>query len=364
MKLTVDPESHIVLDRNIHPVYGLAHYPRIKQLREKDFILFFQANILGGNIYYTKSHDLKSWDEPQILFQSYSYASDEFGQDKRMFATCDAAVLKNGDIIAVCSFRADQGYRTQPNNNGLVIKRSSDLGKTWSKPEVIYTGTNWEPHILQISTGELHVYFTHTAPKIVMHGFCSFRRSSGTALLRSFDNGHTWVPFVTEPPYEAYRVAQMYVKTIDGVQHFTDQMPVAAELSDGSIALALESYDKYEKYHISLAYTHNNWDKPLEINEEGPTDRINYLYEGAGPYIACLASGETVLSYNLCGHFHLRLGDVTGHYFGDPLIVFPEIYGFWGSINVTDNNSLVVAFPRITKDNNNAIALAIVNLTV
>ena len=355
--------TYTYLDSSKNPLYGIAHYPRLKQLKDGRFMLIFQEGQLGGTINAAFSGDLKQWSAPKPVVSAYNMRIENGSIDKRLFMTADAAVLNNGDILLVCSYRREKQYAQNVAGNGLVMVRSCDGGITWTSPEIIYVGTNWEPHVLQLRSGEIHVYFTHTAPKIYYYGFNSLRRSSGTALIRSLDGGFTWIPQVTGEPYAAQRVAQQYVTDLDGVKHFTDQMPVAAELEDGSIALALESFAADRSYHLSMAYTHNNWQTALEMDEEGPEDRINNMCSGAGPYLVTLDSGLTALSYNDKVHFYICAGDKTGHHFDQPQIVFGHLSkGFWGSLLPLSGERVVACYPQVTNSNNNGIALQILKL--
>ena len=97
-------------------------------------------------------------------------------------------MLANGDILAFTAFRLKNGYRLNNLNNGIKMRRSKDNGRTWSAPEIIYRGTTWEPSAVQLSSGEIHVYFTSADPN---------KGDSGTALLRSKDNGATWTHVAT-----------------------------------------------------------------------------------------------------------------------------------------------------------------------
>lgn len=62
------------------------------------------------------------------------------------------------------SFRLNQGYRGDPQSNGIMMRRSSDNGRTWSTAQIIYQGTTWEPYALQLRSGEIQVYFTDSEP--------------------------------------------------------------------------------------------------------------------------------------------------------------------------------------------------------
>ncbi len=363
MHFVQEKGTYTYLDSARHPLYGIAHYPRIKRLLDGRFMLIFQADQLGGTIYAAFSGDLKQWSDPKPVVSAYNIRTEDGNLDRRLFMTADSVVLQNGDILLVCSYRREKQYAHNVAGNGLVMTRSCDGGITWSAPEIIYVGTNWEPHVLQLRSGEIHVYFTHTAPKIHAYGFNTSRRSSGTALIRSLDGGFTWTPDVKGAPYTAQRVAQQYVMNLEGVRHYTDQMPVAAELKDGSIALALESFAADRSYHLSIAFTHDNWQKALEMDEDGPEDRINYFCPGAGPYLVTLDSGLTALSYNDKKNFYVCAGDKTAHHFDAPVTVFGHLgKGFWGSLLALEGNRIVVCFPQVTNTRNNGIAIQIMRL--
>ena len=351
------------LDFKDSPLYANAHYPRLKQLKDGRFLLLFQDGTHGGAIYRAFSDDLREWSEPKAIIAPYHYRMADGTADIRLFMTEDAAVLENGDILMVSSFRAKENYSKRVEENGVVAYRSTDGGVTWTPPTVIYTGTNWEPHILVLKSGEIHVYFTMTAPKIYLHGFNTSRRSSGVGLVRSLDGGHTWVPQVSGPPYAAQRVMQQYVMELDGVSHFTDQMPVGAELKDGSIAVAVESFAADRTYSISLGYTHDNWADNLDINATGPRDRLNSIRSGAGPYLVTLDSGLTALSYNTKKDFFLCAGDETAHHFDPPVKVFGDFFkGFWGSLCSLPGERVAACFPQVTDTGNNGIGIQVLKL--
>ena len=154
---------------------------------------------------------------------------------------------------------------------------------------------NWEPYLMQLESGEVHCYFTHTAPYTYLYGYNNNIRSSGTALIRSFDRGVSWVPYITEPPYSADIVMQTYIGIENGKQFFNDQMPVAAELHNKSIMLACETLNLKKQFRISVGLSHDNWKTPLGREEEGPRDKFVTLTHGSGPYVAQMKSGETVV---------------------------------------------------------------------
>ena len=99
------------------------------------------------------------------------------------YVNMDAVVLPDGEILAVCSYRASSHY-DRGVGGGLKLIRSKDNGRTWSAPEIIYEGLNWEAYLLLLPDQRtIHCYFTDAIPQ---------SRNSGTSLITSTDKGVTW----------------------------------------------------------------------------------------------------------------------------------------------------------------------------
>lgn len=344
--LELDPKNYREIDAGFLDTQT-AHYPRIKKMRDGRYLLLYQGTQHSWDVYWTTSPDLKQWAPVQKLFASHKILD---GADDRCYATADACVLDNGDIVVVCSFRANKAFSTNMKLDGLMLRRSTDHGRTWGPEQVIYVGANWEPFVHQTGMGEVQVYFTHTAPKRVLE---DMKGSTGVAIIRSHDRGRTWVPDVREFPFAADRVAQQYTRTTDeGVQVFTDQMPSALQIRPrGRIALAMESHLANDDYMISLAYTTRNWPDKLEMNEEGPADRQDNIFLGAAPYLARFPSGESVLAYNQAGKQQVHLGDREARSFGDAESFLPG-NGYWGSIELIGPRQLVTTMMNSRSDGN------------
>ena len=237
-----------------------AIYPRIKKQAEDNYLMFYQDGQIGWNIYYSVSSDLVNWSLGFKLFNSVKIDVDGIEDDK-CYSTCDAIVLDNGDIMAVASFRSNKNFRKDNRFNGLAMRKSSDGGKTWSEEKVIYTGSNWEPSLLQLPDGEIQVYFTHSAPKNqpqIEAGVPTSQivASSGTAIIRSRDYGETWDPYVTEPPYAAWRVCQQYVETKNGIQVFTDQHAGCHPAQQHQHDRAGNRVEVHQRYERDLLHHH------------------------------------------------------------------------------------------------------------
>ncbi len=339
--LEMDKSSHYVL-ASPQLMAVQAMYPRIKQLSDGSYFLMYQQGQVASNIYYGLSKDLSTWDfvSTPIFARGPWMQYDGTTQDTGMFSSADAIVLSNGDILAFASLRLQDGYRLNTLNNGIVMRRSSDNGKTWGEPELIYRGTNWEPSALELSSGEIHVYFTSSDPN---------KGNSGTALLRSFDKGRTW--------QAVGKIIRQYAGTaVDGSgdRIYTDQMPVAIQLNGSErIAVAFESRfgrtgTSADKYHLGMAYSSDNWAAgAAQGDDDSPvaSERQNNLFLGqAAPYIRQFRSGETVLTCNIKNIFNIRIGDSQAYTYSDPMPTFAE-KGFWGAIEKIDEHTMVAVYP-------------------
>lgn len=331
-----------------------ANYPRLKKLYDGTFLLIFQQGLTAKDIYYAKSTNLLTWQKSETpLFANASMK--QYGTtttDQVLYSSADAIVLDNGDILAFAAFRLNNGFRLNDKNNGVMMKRSSNNGKSWSDTTVIFRGTCWEPSALQLSTGEVQVYFTKSN---VTTG------DSGTRMLSSTDRGKTWknVGFV---------VRQNAGKAADGsgTTIYTDQMPVAIQLNGSKdIAVAVESRfgrtgTSSDQYHLSMAYSSDDWASGgLTGSQEGPSDRKSNLFlNEAAPYLRQFRSGETVLLSGASSMCRIRVGNATAREFGDPMQVFNK-KGCWGSIEILDGHSAVVVFPNTTTASDGSAAASI-----
>lgn len=309
-------------------------YPRLKRLPSGKYMLIFQGAPQSLNVFYAFSDDLVHWDKvTEALFPKYAVTRPDGSADSRLNSSADATVLADGEIMAVVAYRSSAGYRTSPQENGILMRRSSNGGKTWSAAREIYHGTNWEPYVLQMPSGEIHVYFTDSDP---------VSGNSGTSLLRSTDNGLTW-------KYEGKKICQRSNRTYEGKPLYTDQMPVACVLNGtNDIAVAMES--KFNdangsiEYYISLAYSSDNFTSPLSETNEGPAERKSNMWVGAAPYLRQFPSGETVLTCNISSVFNMRVGDARARNFNEGFNVFKG-RGYWGCTDIVDGHTMVGTMP-------------------
>lgn len=342
------------------PRYNKAQYPRLKKKADGSYILFFQYATYGPHIYYAHSKDLVHWEDPEVLYNAehYRYQNENLpnGAGVTYFVNCDAVVLQNGDILTVTSYRNKEVYRDHPELAGIYLRRSTDGGRTWSAETSIYKGVNWEPSIIELSSGEIQIFFSQVSPGIARWGLKENRNSTGTAMISSADGGYTWTPNVTEAPWQAKIAFQQYVLEVEGSPSFTDQMSVVTELYDGSLAAVCESKDADKKFHISIIYSDAAWSDSPDYDKTGPADRQSNLFQGAAPYIRKMPSGEVVIGYGENNDYCLRVADGSARNIGAPLQAFSKA-GYWGSVEVTGANRLTAVYPAISEQNGNAILL-------
>ena len=327
------------------------NYARIKKLSDGSYILFNhyggQGNANGFDIYYATSPDLENWTGRGLFLERYVITNSRGKQDKRVFTNPNALVLANGDLVAFASYRANMSvkYEECQYDHGIVMLRSTDNGRTWSAPQEIYHGLNWEPHMIQLPSGELQCYFSESRQWIS-------GGHSGTAMIVSTDNGATWSPGLDQTPYRVIR--QHWYNSDKDATLYTDQMPVVVRLNDGDrLAAAVESsvscVNGNTSYAISFAYSDSEGQWPrLEGDETGPADRQNHLFNGAGPFLVQFPSGETLVSYGLSSHLNMRLGDAEARTFGEPFVALPG-RGSWGCMELNGSHEVIAAMRNSEK---------------
>lgn len=324
---------------------GYANYPRVKKMASGEYIMFWHGNRYGSRIWYSISSDLRNWSEPVMLFRPEFPILADGQQDVRRYVNMDAAVLPDGDILAVCSYRAEKHY-SQNMGSGLCTVRSSDNGRTWSEPHHIYEGCNWEPYLLCLPDGRIQCYFTDGIPQC---------RNSGTSVMVSSDNGFSWG--------EKIRVCRQFKYFYDGpnteytgTKIYTDQMPSFRVLNDGKTIFGfLEARMEHpvsnqgRSYCMMSAVWNDGLDwKDLGEESEGPARRATNAMRGAGGYVSAFPSGEVVISCTYEQLLKLKVLDHDGQcpsgttWSEDWLFPFPG-KGFWAGTEVDSPCTMVAA---------------------
>ena len=322
---TIGPEKLTVgsdlPDNQKHP-----SYPRIKRLQNGLFMMVYHGGLESGQwsrIWYVMGEDYEHWTTPRVLFEPY-YATVAGERPAVRFANPEILQLANGDILVVCAQRC-VGFRDVEGLNGVVMRRSSDGGKTWSEPKMIWNQQNWEPYLLELPDGRIQCFFTDSDHNT---------QNSGTAMVESFDGGKTWSgrKRVSRQYKYDYRTTDPDHVKYNGTRIYTDQMPVFKLLPDGKtlcgwlecrledpVPADCNDSESYKSYvDMSLVFNDGfDW-TALEGDAVGPERRKTNLFHNAGGgYVAVFPSGEVVLSCTSGKYQHLRMADATAQsYFG------------------------------------------------
>ena len=343
-----------------------ACYPRVKKMANGEYIMFYHGGEFGTRIWCTRSADLKRWTEPVLLYNAENITVNG-KQDVRRYVNMDAVVLPDGEILAVCSYRA-AGHYGEGIGGGLKLIRSKDNGKTWSSPKVIYEGSNWEAYLLLLPDQKtIHCYFTDAIPQ---------SRNSGTSLIISTDKGNTWseksyvcrqykydhfCPDHGSANSNAACPADCIKKDFFGQKIYTDQMPCFRVLNDGkTIAGFLEarletptnikgtSYCKMSMvYNDGLTWKDLGAPNKTSITE-GPSRRYSNIFKGGSGYMATFPQGEVIVSYNVDQKFKMKVldryaGGYGGTNFNEGWITPFNKFGYWGCLEVDSPQTLVAA---------------------
>ncbi len=362
---TVLPHVYLVKEAITYSDQWFACYPRIKKMANGEYIMFYHGGEFGTRIWCTISKDLKRWSEPKMLYNA-EHITVEGKADVRRYVNMDALVLPDGEILAVCSYRA-AGHYGLGIGGGLKLIRSKDNGATWSKPQIIYEGPNWEAYLLLLPDQKtIHCYFTDAIPQ---------SRNSGTALITSTDRGVTWTSkkcVCRQYKYDHFCPehgtadgnncpADCSKKDFFGQKIYTDQMPCFRVLNDGkTIAGFLEArletptnITGASYCEMSMVYNDGLEWRDLGLPDsknvsEGPSSRISNIFKGGSGYMVTFPQGEVIISYNVDQKFKMKVLDRHANRFGgsawsEGWITPFKKFGYWGCMEADSPQTLVAA---------------------
>lgn len=321
------------------------YYSRIRKINDNLYMMFWQSGLHAGDgnghdTHYATSADLKNWNYKGYLWQGHEVINCRNQKDKRYYTNANALVLKNGDILAVSSFRAIATYNfiACKSDQGIVIKRSSDNGATWHDEKVIYHGPNWEAHLMELPSGELQCYFSESRPWIG-------GSHSGTSLVFSKDGGKTWSPSLGSENYRVMR--RSWYSEDNKAYYYTNQMPVGIILNGTSqFAFSMEDVtarvNGKQSYFVSIVYSPENGEwKNLTGEEIGPSIRQNDIVSGTAAYLVQFKSGETVLGYaGMDEKFYTMVGDEKARNFSGNTMAWPY-RGGWPGMEIDTDHTLL-----------------------
>jgi len=237
----------------------------------------------------------------------------------------DACRLANGDIIAV--FYAGYGHVSLPNDawpkgGRICTVRSSDEGRTWTEPAVLYDDDidNRDPHIAQMSDGTLICSFFSLKPvdrSVSTRGF----KSQGVQIVCSHDGGKTWdteprtlapsgwvcsAP-VREMPDGTYILGVYHghecggvIRSTDKGKTWSDPIPIGKEaglpLDAETDVILLKDDTLYAALRSSTINMHYATSRDLGLTWS-PVQDIGF--KGHAPHLYRLSTGEIVLTHRV-----------------------------------------------------------------
>ena len=347
-RLEMDRSSEIVLGKDELKFATKPAYPRLCLMNDGAYILAWQETIPGRSddngryICYALSPDLKTWTPMGRLF-SNKMVENVFGQQsERMYSCPEFLNLSDGNLLCVCCYWNLSTYSRIEGraDNGLVLRRSFDNGRSWSEETEIFHGQCWEPFMLEQSDGRIQCYFSEARSWISS-------ANSGTSMVESLDGGNTWIPDLSSRPYRVMR-KKYWNPTWERFQ-YTDQMPVGVVLDDnGKMAFAMEDVDM-GNYSLGIVYSPDggNW-KKLQGADVGPSERIDSLSVNAtGPYMVKFPTGEVLVTFTrnkgLEWPLMYRIGNSSASAFGPERKAFDR--GGWSSACIDSENTVVLVAP-------------------
>ena len=277
----------------------------------------------------------------------------------------DACRLSNGDIL--CVFYAGYDHVSLPNQEyprgGRICSvRSSDEGRTWSQPQVLYDSPDddRDPHIAQLHDGTLVCsFFTYrsTAAGIEYDTKVVFSHDGGrtwsrraltvakgyavSAPVREIAIGRCLLGIYTEGG-ERYFAAVTSSK--DGL-HWSEPLPLSANcptlpdgsetdivrLKDGTLMAVIRS-DKVNMHYCLSRDEGRTWTPPQDIG-----------FPGHAPHLTRLSTGEILLTHRL-PHTALHISHDEGRSWEGPFVLDEVIGAYPATVELKDGSVLVVYY--------------------
>jgi hypothetical protein len=310
-------------------------YARMIELKNCKLITVYAA--ANGNTEMVYSDDKGDhWSAPIIVAKK--------ANNIRMDAP-DITALNDGSLMVCYNPRPPFRNSDTAKHFAIRISKSYDDGLTWKDDQLLYKAGYsfkdgcWEPAALQLPSGEIQLFFSN-------EGVYTNSDEQNISLLRSFDNGKTWI---TKPEIVSFRKGSR------------DGMPVPVYLAlTNEILFSIEDngFENFKPYTIRSTAA-NNWRETVTAISPYRTYALQdsleeKVYAGA-PYLRVLSNGNTILSYQSTlfrtgkhdvnnAEMVVAIGDAEGRKFTNATVPFkipPNTTALWNSIAVLKNNTVV-----------------------
>ena len=311
-----------------------ACYARMKELQDGRLIAV--TNNSDNIVVSFSSNKGISWTTPAVVATHPA---------KCHLFDAEVVQLSDGTIIIPYNIGTNTPY-SDDRHYGVLLNISTDNGRTWGSPINVYTagidfGTGcWEPAILELPSGELHLYFSDESP------FPGDNNDQCIQLTRSFDKGRTWSK----------------VETISYRPGARDGMPVPVIIGDSIIVTIEDSRWPGEQTFVPVTLRSSIEENWKGITIPATSNRRNQVIDyswtprtwGGAPYLCVLPWGETVLSrqaYHESGSYdvmnqYVYIGNEQARGFKAISQPFPDNAGSkvsveWNSIAVIDTGIVI-----------------------
>lgn len=314
-------------------LFPSGNYARIIPLQDGRLLAVAEAG--GGISVSYSSNNGEIWSSPELIVQNAPQIP---------YAVPDAIQLANGDIVVGFNPRPSTPH-TEDRLFGIRCVRSTDNGKTWSKPIFIYDALHytrqgcWEPCFLELPSGELQCYFANEK---------NFPNSNEQeiSMCRSMDGGLTWG--------KENRICYS--------SGSRDGMPVPILTGNNEIVVIIEDngWPGYSGFRATTVRTslEDNWSDWVPRNSSQRemifANNDDKTFISAAPYIRKLGKDETIASWQGdCGarkglgedryEMSVGVGDADGRNIRavvSPFGLSTAQHGLWNSVTALDDGTI------------------------
>jgi hypothetical protein len=259
------------------------------------------------------------------------------------FSNPEFLELRSGRIMMAFTGRG----RPDDNFHGNIqLMLSEDRGETWSSPRIVSMGRAWEPAMIQHPNGDVQLFYSSEARWWQVADFIE----QEILMVKSTNGGLSW----NQPKTVAYT---------NGVR---DGMPVPLVLNDKKgMVFAIESVGNSNGPWILEADLESRFEVSAAISRRlaVPKSLVNF---GGGTYIIQLPTGETILSCHDTGGreigldwkkntMYVLVGDNEAKNFSKVSYPFPDLPAdegaFFNSVHALDENTVIALGSRHFSDN-------------